>query len=57
MAQGSLTADELERRYYSLLFAQTNSYQETARRLGRNWRTVKSKIDLELVRQLKQAGS
>lgn len=51
--EGTLTADELERRYYSLLFAQTNSYQETARRLGRNWRTVKSKIDLALVGHLK----
>jgi DNA-binding NtrC family response regulator len=50
--QGNLTADELEQRYYSLLFAQTDSYQETARRLGRNWRTVKSKIDPALVRQL-----
>lgn len=50
--QGNLSADDLERRYYSLLFAQTGSYQETARRLGRNWRTVKSKIDEDLVLRL-----
>jgi DNA-binding NtrC family response regulator len=50
---GSLTADELERHYYSLLFAQTESYQETGRRLGRNWRTVKSKIDPDLVMRMR----
>lgn len=55
--QGSLNADELERHYYSLLFAQTDSYQETARRLGRNWRTVKSKIDPALARRLKAVSA
>jgi transcriptional regulator with AAA-type ATPase domain len=45
MAAGKLTMDELEQRYCTLVYAQTGSYQETARRLGRNWRTVKSKID------------
>jgi hypothetical protein len=49
-----LSADELETQYYSLVFAQTGSYQETARRLGRNWRTVKSKIDPALVQKLKR---
>ena len=57
VVQGRLNADELERRYYSLLFAQTDSYQETARRLGRNWRTVKSKIDPALVDQMKATSS
>jgi hypothetical protein len=51
--QGSLSADELERSYYSLLFAQTDSYQETARRLGRNWRTVKAKINPAVVLRMK----
>lgn len=51
--RGSLTADELERQYYSLVFAQTNNYQEAARHLGRNWQTVKNKTDHALVRQFR----
>lgn len=50
--EGTLTADDLESRYATLVFEKTGSYQETARRLGRNWRTVKSKIDLELLGRL-----
>ena len=38
--QGTLTADELERRYATLVFAKTGSYQETSRRLGQNWRDM-----------------
>jgi len=41
---GALTADELLRRYCGLVYAQTRSYQETARRLGLDRRTVKAKI-------------
>jgi transcriptional regulator with AAA-type ATPase domain len=53
---GTLTADELERRYATLMFAKTGSYQETSRRLGRNWRTVKSKIEPELLAKLHRKG-
>jgi transcriptional regulator with AAA-type ATPase domain len=52
VAAGTLTMDELERSYYTLVYAQTGSYQDAARRLKRNWRTVKSKIDRKLLQQL-----
>jgi DNA-binding NtrC family response regulator len=55
--QGTLNADELERRYATLIFAKTGSYQETSRRLGRNWRTIKSKIDPALLRELPGTNS
>jgi len=42
---GTLTADELLRRYCTLVYTQTGSYEETARRLQLDRRTVKSKID------------
>jgi hypothetical protein len=48
-----LTADELERRYFTLVYAQTGSYQEAARILNRDWRIVKSKIDGDLYARLK----
>ena len=41
---GSLTADELLRRYCRLVYEKTGSYQETARRLGLDRRTVRDKI-------------
>ena len=47
----------LERSYATLVYAQTNSYLVTAQRLNRNWRTVKSKIDLELLQHLKKYGA
>jgi hypothetical protein len=46
---GSLTADELLARYCTLVYAQTGSYLETARRLGIDRRTVKSKVELKQV--------
>ena len=46
---GALTADQLLGRYCTLVYAQTGSYLETARRLGVDRRTVKSKVDLEQV--------
>jgi DNA-binding NtrC family response regulator len=51
---GTLSADELLSRYCSLVFAQTGSYQETARRLGLDRRTVKSKVDPALVDELRK---
>jgi len=48
VTQGTLTLDELEQAYSTLVYAQTGSYREAARRLGRDWRTLKSKIDERL---------
>lgn len=53
MLEGSLSADALLSRYCTLVFAQTGSYQETARRLRLDRRTVKSKIDQTLLAQLR----
>ena len=44
-----LTADELLSRYCTLVYAETQSYVETARRLGLDRRTVKSRVDLAQV--------
>jgi transcriptional regulator with AAA-type ATPase domain len=41
---GRLTADELISRYATMVYRQTGSYEETARRLGIDRRTVKAKI-------------
>ena len=49
---GSLTADELLRRYITLIHAQTHNYEETARRLGLDRRTIKAKLDGEILDQL-----
>jgi hypothetical protein len=54
---GSLTADELVARYCTLVYAQTGSYLETARRLGLDRRTVKSRVDAALLRSLRGDGS
>jgi DNA-binding NtrC family response regulator len=47
LRQGSMTADELLRHYCTLVFDQTGSYAETARRLDLDRRTVKSKVDAD----------
>ena len=46
---GELSMDELMSHYCSLVYAQTNSYQESARKLGVDHRTVKAKISAELI--------
>ena len=46
---GNLTDDELLRNYCTLVFVETGSYVETARRLALDRRTVKSKVDMGLV--------
>jgi transcriptional regulator with PAS, ATPase and Fis domain len=53
---GTFTADELLRRYCTVVYAQTGSYEETARRLQIDRRTVKSKIDAELLEQLNKSS-
>ena len=50
--EGTLTASELLSRYCTLVYARTGSYEETARRLGMDRRTVKSKVDRSLLARL-----
>ena len=42
---GVLTAEELLGRYVTIVYSRTGSYEETARRLGLDRRTVKAKVD------------
>jgi transcriptional regulator with AAA-type ATPase domain len=45
LATGEATVDELIQRYCRLIYERTGSYQETARRIGLDRRTVKAKIE------------
>ena len=56
-AAGSLTADQLLRRYTTLVYARTGSFQKAARHLGMDRRTVKARVDEELLSQLRQEKS
>jgi transcriptional regulator with AAA-type ATPase domain len=56
LCHGDLTADELLSRYCTLIYAQTGQYESAARRLQLDRRTVKRKIDPELLDELRQAG-
>jgi transcriptional regulator with AAA-type ATPase domain len=49
---GRLTFEELLSRYSTMVYHQTGSYEETARRLGIDRRTVKAKIDRNLLAEL-----
>jgi len=49
---GDLTAKELLSRYCTRVYATTGSYQETARRLDLDRRTVKRSIDPDLLERL-----
>ncbi len=53
---GSTTAEQLLVRYCTIVYAQTGNYQETARRLELDHRTVKRKIDHELLDAIKMGG-
>ncbi|MGE0824653.1 MAG: sigma-54-dependent transcriptional regulator [Candidatus Binatia bacterium] len=55
LASTSVTAEELLQRYCTIVYAQTGSYEETARRLQLDRRTVKSKILPELLDELRQS--
>jgi hypothetical protein len=44
MLAGGLTAEELLRRYCTLVYARTGSYVETARRVGLDRRTGRERI-------------
>jgi hypothetical protein len=50
--EGGVTAKELIRRYCTLVYASTRSYQEAARRLDLDRRTVKRNIDPDLLERL-----
>jgi DNA-binding NtrC family response regulator len=50
---GLLTAEDLLRRYCTLVYSRTGSYEETARRLDVDRRTVKAKVDEELLGRLR----
>jgi transcriptional regulator of acetoin/glycerol metabolism len=52
--EGSLTANDLLSRYCTLVYAQTGSYEETARRLEIDRRTVKAKVDQALLGKLQE---
>jgi len=49
---GSLTASQMLARYVTMVYQRTRSYEETARRLGIDRRTVKAKIDRNLLARL-----
>jgi transcriptional regulator with AAA-type ATPase domain len=50
---GTLTADELLTRYVTIAYHRTGSYEETARRLALDRRTVKAKIDATFLERLR----
>ena len=50
---GELTAEEVLKRYCTLVYAATGSYQETGRRLGLDRRTVREKVDAHLLAELR----
>lgn len=54
VASGTLTADELIGRYCTIVYLQTGSYEQAARRLGLDRRTVKAKVDENFLGQLKR---
>ncbi len=51
---GRLTASELLTRYCTFIYARTGSYEETARRLDLDRRTVKSKVDATLLERVRR---
>jgi len=50
---GALTADELLGRYCTLVYSQSGSYEEAARRLGLDRRTVRARVDEGLLKRLR----
>jgi transcriptional regulator with GAF, ATPase, and Fis domain len=54
---GTLTADDLLRRYCTLVYAETGSYLATARRLGLDRRTTRGKVDSAWLAELRADGA
>jgi DNA-binding NtrC family response regulator len=52
-AAGELPAEEMLRRYCTLVYAETGSYLRAAERLGLDRRTVKSRVDVALLDELR----
>jgi len=52
--EGALTADDLVRPYCTSVYARLGNYEQTAKLLKLDRRTVRSKIDAELLEELKQ---
>ncbi len=50
---GGLPAEDILRRYCTLAYLHSGSYEETARRIGLDRRTVKSRVDPDLLRELR----
>lgn len=48
-----MSPEEVLRRYCTLVYARTGSYEEAARRLELDRRTVKSRVDSELLAALR----
>ena len=51
---GNLSAGELLAGYTTIVYSRTGSYEETARRLGIDRRTVKAKVDSALLDRLRR---
>jgi DNA-binding NtrC family response regulator len=54
VARGAIDADALLSRYATLVYHQAGSYEETARRIGLDRRTVRARIDREFLASLKR---
>jgi transcriptional regulator with GAF, ATPase, and Fis domain len=54
LREGTLGADELLSRYVTGVYARAGSYEETARRLGLDRRTVKARVDRALLARLRR---
>ncbi len=54
VARGAIDADLLLSRYATLVYHQAGSYEETARRIGIDRRTVRARIDREFLAKLKR---
>jgi DNA-binding NtrC family response regulator len=54
IGEGTLTAEGVLQAYCTLIYCQTGSYEATARRTGLDRRTVKAKIDSELLKSLQR---
>jgi transcriptional regulator with GAF, ATPase, and Fis domain len=57
ISAGSITVDELLRRYCTLAYLRAGSYEEAARRLQIDRRTIKARVDPELLEQLRRSRS
>jgi transcriptional regulator with AAA-type ATPase domain len=54
LTEGELTADELLRRYCTLVYSRTKNLEETARRLKLDRRTVRAKVDPQLLKEVQE---